>query len=42
MILKNDIKYFYGELAEWSKAPDWKSGLRESVTRVRISYSPNF
>ena len=29
-----------GELAEWSKAHDWKSCLRETVTRVQIPNSP--
>ena len=30
----------YGELAEWSKAHDWKSCLRVTVTRVQIPNSP--
>ena len=31
-----------GEVAEWLKAPDSKSGLRETVTGVRIPSSPPF
>ena len=30
----------HGELAEWSKAHDWKSCLRGTVTRVQIPNSP--
>jgi hypothetical protein len=32
--------YLYGEMAEWLKAPDSKSGLGESLTWVRIPLSP--
>lgn len=30
----------YGEVAEWSKAPDSKSGVGATLPRVRISPSP--
>ena len=30
----------YGEVAERSKAHDWKSCIRETVSRVRIPLSP--
>ena len=31
-----------GEVAEWSKAPDSKSGIPETVSGVRIPSSPFF
>ena len=40
MIHNASKKKCRGELAEWSKAHDWKSCLRETVTRVQIPNSP--
>ena len=31
----------FGEVAEWLKAPDSKSGIPETVSGVRIPSSPN-
>ena len=40
MIHNASKKKCRGELAEWSKAHDWKSCLRGTVTRVQIPNSP--
>ena len=39
-VFKKNTQTNYGELAEWSKAHDWKSCERAIAPRVQIPYSP--